>query len=157
MGNNRETVLSRMVWTLCVVGPPIFLLSLRLLFHSAGVGACKWQIAGWVVVAWSVLIGYWMRVAWRNAICGQYKRAFCASVIEQTLGLSLAALMLDGGLTLYGCLLAGVMYWMIAGLVVARRPIVPTRCDLRLVAHGFLSLAFPVTVVVWTWQYHYWE
>jgi len=63
--------------------------------------------------------------------------------------------MLDLGQALYGALLAGVLYWLIAGLVAARRPILPTPLDLLLVTHGFLLFVFPVVVVVSIWQYHY--
>lgn len=156
MDDNRKRALNVLMRMSCIFAPPVLLLSLRLLFGSSSVATWKYEVAGCVVVTWSVVVGYRTRVAWPNGIWRLYMRAFAVSVSEQAVVLCLAALMLDGGLTLYACLLSGVLYWMMAGGVVARRRALPTRFELWLVTYGFLAFVFPVIAIVWTWQYHYW-
>ena len=65
-------------------------------------------------------------------------------------------------LTLYACVAADMFYWMIVGVILARRPVLPTPGDLSLIAHGFLLLAFPVTFIMWTgayspWWWEFWD
>jgi len=159
VSGNRTRGPSFLVPTSCVIAPLILLLFLRLAFDltSADVRAWKYEVAGGIVLAWSVTAGWRMLAARRTGICRLYKIAFIISLGEQALVLALAALVLDHGLTLYACVLGSMSYWMIAGVVVARRPLLPTRVDLVLVRHGFLLLAFFLAVIVWTWQFHYWE
>jgi hypothetical protein len=156
MDDNRKRALDVLMRMSCIFAPPLLLLSMRLLFHSSSVATWKYEVAGGVVVTWSVVVGYRTRVARRNGIWRLYMRAFAVSVSEQAVVLCLAALMLDGGLMLYACLLAGLLYWVMAGAVVARRRILPTRFDLWLVTYGFLAFVFPVIAIVSIWQYHYW-
>lgn len=155
MNDTRKRALNVLVRTLCVFAPPVLLLLLWLLFHSSSVTTWKYEVAGSLVVAWSVAVGYRMRVARRSGICDLYMRAFAVSATEQAVVFCLAALMLDGGLTLYASFLSGMLYWMMAGGVVARRQILPTPVDLWAVTYGFVVLVLPVIVVVWIWQYYY--
>jgi hypothetical protein len=164
VGDSRTTAPILPVQVLVLVVPPGLFLLLRSFvvarsvdFTPPCVEPWKLTIAGGIVVAWSVAIGCGRPLGSGGRVSGLYHRAFITSFVGHAIVLSFAALMLDGGLTLYACLLASMLYWMLAGVVVARRPVLPTPGDLKLVAHAFLILAFPVTVIVWTWQYCYWE
>lgn len=141
--NNRTSTLSLLVRFLCVIAPPCIFLSLQLLFGITpnGVKTWKYVTSGCVVFAWSLGIGYRMLAARLCGIRRLYKRAFVISLSEQAVLLFLASLLLDGGLTLYPFLVACMFYWMIAGVVVTRPPVQPTRSDLTFVTHGFPMLA----------------
>ena len=64
----------------------------------------------------------------------------------------LAALMLDGGLTLNAAVIAVVAYWLAFGIVLFRRASSPTRLDMLLVRYGFLLVfAFVVMIGPFVW------
>jgi hypothetical protein len=57
--------------------------------------------------------------------------------------------MLDGGLTIYACLLADMCYWMMVGVAAWHTSLRPTPVEVFFVTHGFLLMAFTVSLVVW--------
>ena len=74
------------------------------------------------------------------------------ALLQQGIVVILALLMLDGGYTLNATIIAIVAYWLAFGIIVVRRPGLPTRGDIRLVRYGFLLIFFTVVVagpIVW--------
>jgi hypothetical protein len=82
-----------------------------------------------------------------------YRAPIRSALLQQSVVLILAALMLDGGLTFNMAVIAIVAYWLAVGVILARRPGSPTRADILLIRYGFL-LVFGVVLVtapiVWT-------
>jgi hypothetical protein len=144
MANDKKTASNALMRIFCIIAPPSLFLAIRL---TNVLETWKYEIAGCIVLAWSVAIGHRMLITRRCGIHRLYKRAFSASLIEHAIVLGLATLVLDGGYILYDCILASMLYWMIAGVVVARRPTMPTAIDVSLVAHGFLLLAVAVVLI----------
>jgi hypothetical protein len=107
------------------------------------------EIGGVLVLTWCVWMAFRM---WRSrgvAMSGEYATALKWSLLQHVVVFLLAALMLDAGLTGRSCLLAGILYWMIIGMVIVRRPSCPSRSDVAVVSSGFLCLAFFVSSVAW--------
>ena len=153
MENDTKTLLNIAVRTSCLVAPPWCFLFLRQI-NTADFGKTwKDETAGFTVLAWCVAIGCWMWTKRRDGISHRYRAAFISSFVQQAFVLCLAALMLDGGLTLYACILACMLYWMIAGVVIARRPLTPTSSDISWITYGYFLLAFAVTLILWRWCY----
>jgi hypothetical protein len=80
-------------------------------------------------------------------LSSEYSRPVKAALVQQGIVLILGLLMLDGGLTLHMAMLAVIAFWLAFGIVIARRPLAPTRSDLFLVRYGFL-LAFVTILIV---------
>ena len=148
IGDAANTALNVVVRTLCIIAPPSFFLFLRL-FDAGFDETWKDEIAGSIVFAWSGVIGYWMWTTRPWEICRLYKPAFIRSFSTQAFVLCLAALLLDGGIILYACSLASMLYWMMAGVVIARRPLLPTSFDASLISYGFVFLAFATCYLFW--------
>ena len=62
------------------------------------------------------------------------------ALLQQSIVLILAALTLDGGLTLNVAVIAILAYWLAFGVIVFRRAASPTRGDVLLVRYGFLLI-----------------
>lgn len=151
-------ILNVLVRAMCLGGPLCFFV---LVAGTGGRTIEAWRVntAGLIVLAWSCTVAAWrlavrkrLRLPGRIEMRRRYRRAFVASFIQQAFILFLASLLLDGGLTFYACLVADMSYWMLAGIVVARRPIRPTPFDLSLIGCSYPALALLVTVAVWQWQ-----
>jgi len=154
MGGNGSSV----VRLLCIMLPPsIFLLLYRSAtwageywLHRGGfVAARHGEIAGAVVLAWTLLVALAMAARWREPLAEAYGRGFRTTTFQHAVVLLLAVLMLDWGLTFLACLLASLLYWMLAGLVIARRPTVPSGADVGLISTGYLCLACLVSLTAW--------
>jgi hypothetical protein len=144
---NDRKITSILARISCIFAPLIVFLLIRLVNVLE---RWKYDVAGGIVLAWSIAICCLIWTTRRNEICQPCRRGFFTSLVEHGLVLCLAALMLDGGMTLYACILASMFYWMTAGVVVARRPAAPTPIDVSLVAHGYLLLAFAVSSIYLT-------
>ena len=134
----------------CIVVPPALFGLLGLFASVACDRTWKYEGARCVVIASALAISYGTRTVWRTGISDELKRGFVSSYIAHAAVLCFASLLLDGGLTLYACLLASMLYWTMVGFVVARRPLTPTPFDIFLVSRGYLALAFAVSVIFWT-------
>jgi hypothetical protein len=77
----------------------------------------------------------------------EYKPALKSSVIQQLCALVLSALTLDFGLLLRCCLISVLAYWLVAALIVTRRPSMPTAVDVHLIRYGFLPIFIAVAIV----------
>ena len=152
MGGDVKAPLSVVVPTLCTITPPSLFLVLGKLSDLLAVDWRKYEVAGCIVFAWTVAICYRMRVAWRSGICRACEKGIVTSIIQHPFVLVLGGLFLDGGFTLYACILTSMFYWMITGVVVAHRPISPTPFDIFLVTRGYPWMAFAMTLIFWTCQ-----
>ena len=97
--------------------------------------------SGGIVLAWSLVIGCWMRRSKQKGLCQPCQSGFITAFIEHAVLLVLASLIMDHGLGLYSYLVACMSYWMVAGIIVARRPLMPTSADIDVLSHAFLALA----------------
>ena len=66
-----------------------------------------------------------------------YRPAIKSAVIQQSIVLALAALVLDFGQTLRASFVAALAHWAAIALIITRRPSSPTPLDLALVRYGF--------------------
>lgn len=139
--------MSFLVRAVCIIAPPSLFALLWLFSIVMSVETWKCAIASGVVFVWTIAVGCRMRGAWRSEICGRYKGCLVTSLVEHALVIGFASLMLDFGITLYACILGGVLYWMIVGLILANRPLTPTRWDLLLVTHGFFMMGFAIAII----------
>ena len=139
MKDDERAALSNLVRTLCVLAPPGLVLFFGL--FSITVDAWKRLTAGGIVLAWSLVIGCWMRRSKQKGLCQPCQSGFITAFIEHAVLLVLASLIMDHGLGLYSYLVACMSYWMVAGIIVARRPLMPTSADIDVLSHAFLALA----------------
>jgi hypothetical protein len=144
MADNGKTASNVPARLLCIVVPLGLFLGIRLLNILE---LWKYNVAACIVIGWSLVIGCRIRITRRSEISSQCNKGFSTAIIEFGIVICLGALMLDHGLMLYACALAGMFYWMIAGIVVAHRPATPTPFDVFLITHGILPLAFLVTLI----------
>ncbi len=87
-----------------------------------------------------------------GVIASAYRPAIKTALLQQGIVFILAALMLDGGLTLNAAVIAVVAYWLAFGIVLFRRASSPTRLDMLLVRYGFLLVfAFVVMIGPFVW------
>ncbi len=77
----------------------------------------------------------------------EWKSAFQTAIILQAFIIFLAALVLDGGLILHGCVVAALAYWAMAAVIVLRRHNAPTQSDLRAISCGYLVILFVVQLI----------
>jgi hypothetical protein len=134
-----KSVSNAAIRTLCIFTPPTLF---AILWKINILEKWKYEFAGGIVLSWSLAVAWRIVIGWRSEISQLYYQPIRISLVEQALILVLAALMLDQGLTLYACILAGMLYWMTAGLVLARRPTAPTPFDLSLLSVAFLVIFF---------------
>jgi hypothetical protein len=111
--------------------------------------AWRLEIATLVVFAWTLFVSFRICLRWRVPLDEAYGDAFRWTAIEHVFILGLAMLLLDGGLTFGACLVAAMLYWMAAGLVIARRPSDPSMFDTGLVSAGYAVLAFLASWLAW--------
>ncbi len=129
----------------CVLVPPSFVVYVSL---TGAVDRWKCVAAGCITVAWSLAICCGMWKISHGELSESCKNGFRIALVQHAIILCLAALVLDGGLILYLCVLASMYYWIAAGVVVARRPTTPTTFDLGVVRIGYLVLAFATASIV---------
>ena len=133
----------------CILVPfPLFLL-LRAFDAKYYTETSKDDIGGALILAWTILVGLRMAAGLGVALSQEYGRPFVASLKQQACILLFASLFLDSGLTLRACLLAVLLFWMLAGLIIARRPATPRPSDTAWISWSFPVLAFLVTAAAW--------
>jgi hypothetical protein len=76
-----------------------------------------------------------------------YSPSIKLAVIQQSVVLLLASLMLDFGQTLHACCVAALAHWATIALIITRRPSSPTPLDITLVRYGFWVMAFLMWMV----------
>ncbi len=84
-----------------------------------------------------------------SLIAPAYRPAIKTALLQQGIVLILAALVLDGGLTLYAAVIALVAYWLGFGILVFRRASCPSRGDLLFVRYGFLLIFVCVLTITY--------
>jgi ABC-type uncharacterized transport system permease subunit len=77
----------------------------------------------------------------------KHSRAITVAVVQQGFVLILAALILDGGVTLRFCAAAAIASWVCALVIILRRPQQPTNFDLAIIRYGF-GLALPLVLAI---------
>ena len=105
------------------------------------------EISGAIFLLWLALVVFYFLRRWRVPLAEIYEPALRAALIQHILIFFLAALMLDGGLMLLSCFLAGAIFWMVVGVILSRRPTTPTTFDLAVISNAFLLLSFFVTCI----------
>jgi hypothetical protein len=73
-----------------------------------------------------------------------YWRAARTALLQQGIVLVLAAMVLDGGLTYIAAIVAVVAYWLAFGIIILRRPCLPTPADVLFMRYGFLLVSLAV-------------
>jgi hypothetical protein len=88
-------------------------------------------------------------------ISPRYRGPILIGACFQAAFLLLGSLALDFGQLLQWTLFATITYWLMAALIISRRPQMPTKWDLILLRSGFV-LILPVTItltsLVWSWR-----
>jgi hypothetical protein len=149
MSDDRKTAFSVLIWACCIIAPPSLFLAFRIFRVVLPVDPWKYKSAGCVVFAWCAVIFWRTRIARQRGLCRLYERGFLISFIQHAFFFCLGFLALDCGLTLYACVFASMSYWMIAGVIVANRPMTPACYDAFVVTYGLPMLAFAVILIGW--------
>lgn len=76
-----------------------------------------------------------------------YRRPAYEAILLQVLICFFASLILDGGTAVMICLIAAGHFWIVAGLLIWRRPQSPTRTGLELLRFGYLPMVVTVFLV----------
>jgi hypothetical protein len=147
MEDPAKSSFSSLMRLTCVLVPPSFIVYASL---TGAIDRWKCVVAGCITIAWSLAMACLMRKTSRDELSEPCRRGFRAALIQHAVILALAALVLDGGLTLYFCVLASIHYWMAAGVVVARRPATPTGFDVSVVRTGYFVLALATVSIALT-------
>jgi hypothetical protein len=91
----------------------------------------------------------------RAAISHRYRRPILIGACFQVGFLFLGALTFDLGQMFQWALIATVAYWIVATLILLRRPQTPTSSDLVFLRSGFviiLPLTILLTSFIWSWR-----
>ena len=153
MEDSSKTKSNNVIRVLCIISPVVYFLLLLSIFDLVFFYEMHNKaIASFIVILWITTMGSWIWVQRKSDISRLYKAAFIKTYIQQGLVLFFASLMLDGGFTLYACILAAVLYWMGTGIIIARRPLLPTTFDIGLISYSFIPLAFITSFISWIWN-----
>lgn len=139
---------SQVIRGLCILLPPSLFLVLRAMELDLSEVRSD-LLAGGIILLWSIGIAGWLWKGHRIALSNQYEPALKRTALQQGGIMVLAALVLDGGMTLRACALAMAIFWMLTGIVLARRPDCPRPSDVTFVSWGFPVLAFLTSSVAW--------
>ena len=83
----------------------------------------------------------------RFELSPQYNGTLLTPIAQQVVFALLGALMIDGGLTLRIAWFTIIAYWIGFAMIIVRRPLNPTKGDLRFIKVGTLML-FGTSVIV---------
>ena len=139
---------SQTIRCVCVLVPPLLFVLLRTMELDLSEVRSD-LLAGGIILLWSIGMSGWLWRSRRIALSAQYESALKRTAVEHVGVIVLAALVLDHGLTLRACLLATAIFWMLTGIVLARRPDCPRPSDVTFVSWGLPVLAFLTSTVAW--------
>jgi len=93
-----------------------------------------------------------------QSIAAGYMQGFMIALMYQAIFLLLGSIALDSGEQLRWVILSIIAYWILALIIVIRRPQSPTRFDLAAIRSGFIVIFFLViffTGVIWLLNEHF--
>ncbi|REK09082.1 MAG: hypothetical protein DWQ37_19705 [Planctomycetota bacterium] len=88
-----------------------------------------------------------MTSRWQATIDPRFNGALCTALVQVCAVLLLSALLLDGGLGFRQSLVAALSYLVVVLVVVARRPLAPTRHDLAVLRWSFIPICIGVVLL----------
>jgi len=97
----------------------------------------------------------WLAMNLSVSISPRYRDPILLGAVLQAGFLLFGLLAFDSGQLLQWTLFAAVIYWIMAALIVSRRPQTPTKWDLIFLRSGFviiLPVSILATSLVWSWR-----
>jgi len=130
----------------CLGLPPCFLLALwrfPIFVHEP----LRDASAAGIILAWQAAIAFRMFRQRQVETERCLENAFIAAMIQQAIILTLASLVLDVGQVFCYSLVAGMAYWMTAGLILSGRPATPTVGDVDVIRFAPFFILIPIMLV----------
>ena len=86
----------------------------------------------------------------RQSLAASYKQGLIIALIFQVLFILLGTMTFDSGDFLRSVILSILGYWIVALIIVLRRPTLPSRFDLAVIRSGFIVILFIVVALIST-------
>ncbi|MBN1908227.1 MAG: hypothetical protein JW818_00680 [Pirellulales bacterium] len=138
---------------LCLGLPPCFFAVLRS-FPIFVRDPLRDSFVAVTIAAWQLVILFRMIRNRRAKTSRALESAVVAASVQQVIILVLASLVLDMGQAISHACVAGMAYWMLAGLILSARPSTPTATDVDLVRFTPFVFLIPICIAGMALELH---